>query len=347
MQRAERNIFRRSVCIRKQAFPFFAADFCQRPVPQPVQQIVAVHHGAFPAFHLAVGQIDHTVRQMVQPVRPGEAEQPQHIKQHFKMILLFAAHHINHRVKRPVVLAGNSRTDILRHINGSPVAAEQNLAVCFQIHTERRQIHAHRSVFRAEEHALLQSGKDFFLSLQVSLAFKINFIERNAGTPVRLHHPFQRPAIHRLPEGKRLFIALFPETEQFLCLAVGALRIFFAVFVEFDIAVADKPVRLDAVIRRRFSGKKFAVSQHRFTDMHAAVVDDIHLVHFRAAKLQNAGNAFPQRVVAQMPEVQRLVGIRAGKLHHDPAAGQITRPAEIFPAGSGFCQNARRKSGFG
>ena len=56
--------------------------------------------------------------------------------------------------------------------------------------------------------------------------------------------------------------------------------------------------------------------------MHAAVIDERHLDDVVAAGLEQAGNGISEEVVADMSEMERLVGVRRRELHHDVASGR-------------------------
>ena len=45
------------------------------------------------------------------------------------MIVLFVAHHVNHLVDGEILIAELSRADVLGHVDGSAVSAEQQLMV--------------------------------------------------------------------------------------------------------------------------------------------------------------------------------------------------------------------------
>ena len=76
------------------------------------------------------------------------------------------------------------------------------------------------------------------------------------------------------------------------------------------------------VARRGVGAAEQPVGEHGLADVHAAVVDQVHLAHGAARRGENPREAFADGVVAQVPEVQRLVRVRAGELQHHPAPAQ-------------------------
>ena len=51
--------------------------------------------------------------------------------------------------------------------------------------------------------------------------------------------------------------------------------------------------------------------------MYAAVIDDVHLIHFRARFFQNAAHAFTERVVSHVTEMKRFIRIRTRIFDHN------------------------------
>ena len=77
---------------------------------------------------------------------------------------------------------------------------------------------------------------------------------------------------------------------------------------------------------RRLAATALEPGQHRFADVYATVVHQVYLQHLMSAGSEQLAHRPTQQVVADVPQVQRLVGIRARELDHDgPAArGQLS-----------------------
>ena len=56
--------------------------------------------------------------------------------------------------------------------------------------------------------------------------------------------------------------------------------------------------------------------KHRFADVNTPIIYDIGLHHSLAVGCKDAGKAIPQQIVADMPQVQRLIGIGGRVLYH-------------------------------
>ena len=92
-------------------------------------EFVGINHRSFAAFHLSVGQFHHAIGEMHQLFAPFEAQSVEQNRQHLEVIVLLIAHHINHFVDGIVLKAHLGRADILRHIDRSAVAAQQQFLV--------------------------------------------------------------------------------------------------------------------------------------------------------------------------------------------------------------------------
>ena len=87
-----------------------------------------------------------------------------------------------------------------------------------------------------------------------------------------------------------------------------------------NVAVAHEMVALDAGALGSSSVEEFLPSVHALADVHAAVVDKGCFYHIIAGSLEQLGHAGAQKVVADVPKVEGLVGIGRRELHHHPAA---------------------------
>ena len=81
-----------------------------------------------------------------------------------------------------------------------------------------------------------------------------------------------------------------------------------------------------ALLARRFRCRAVTPllpGEHRLTNMDATVVHDIGLDYLVAVGLQNPCQAISQQIVADVPQVERLVGVRRRVFHH--VEGRIGR----------------------
>ena len=88
-------------------------------------QVVGIHHGAFAALHLAVGQFHHAVGEMDKVLSPFESQFVEQDTQHLEMVVLFVAHHIDHFVDGEILETQFGGADVLCHVYRCPVAAQQ------------------------------------------------------------------------------------------------------------------------------------------------------------------------------------------------------------------------------
>ena len=101
------------------------------------------------------------------------------------------------------------------------------------------------------------------------------------------------------------------------------------------VVIAHEVVALQARALRRIGAAEHPVGEHGLADVYAAVVDEIHLADGAARRGENTGKAFADGVVAEVPEVQGLVRVRAGELQHHPAPVQ-RRAAPVRGALRGY-----------
>ena len=124
-----------------------------------------------------------------------------------------------------------------------------------------------------------------------------------------------------LLDGRGLFLGLV------LAHSAVRQRLDFALveLVERHIAVADEVVALDAGALRGLPVEEFLPREHRLADVHAAVVDEGGLDDVVASGGEKAGNAVAEEVVADVAEVEGLVGVGRGEFDHHglPGGGQL------------------------
>ena len=184
---------------------------------------------------------------------------------------------------------------------------------------------------------VVQSLLDQFLAQEVGLGLMVHLVEGDAQGGVGLVETGIDPAVHHGPQGADLRILLLPLDEHLVGLLQGRggllglvlghpllhelLDLGLVHLVEGHVAVAHEVVALDAGGFRGLALELLLPGQHGLADVDAAVVDDRGLDDLVAAGLQQAGHAVTEEVVADMAEVEGLVRVRGGELHHDALAG--------------------------
>jgi hypothetical protein len=78
-----------------------------------------------------------------------------------------------------------------------------------------------------------------------------------------------------------------------------------------DVIVADEAVALDARALGSRPAAEHPVGQHRLADVHAPVVDEVHLPQLGSRLPEDPRKALSDRVVPEMADVEGLVRIRA------------------------------------
>ena len=74
---------------------------------------------------------------------------------------------------------------------------------------------------------------------------------------------------------------------------------------------------------RCFSIAEHLPGIHRLAYMDSPVIDQIHLHHFVAVGFQEFGYGPSQEVVPDVSQMERFVGIRRRKFHHNSLASSI------------------------
>ena len=232
------------------------------------------------------------------------------------MVVLLVADDIDVGVKGILGEAALSRAEVLGDIDGGAVAAQDELAV----ETVGREVAPDTAVGFLLEDTHLEALLDKFLAEEVGIVLVIGPVEGDAKGLVRLGESFEDPAVHHAPEFAYVGIAFLPLDEHLVHVLVH-LRMFLLQLGVSYIAVADEMVALDAGALRGLAVEELFPGVHRLADVDAAVVDERGLDDLVAAGLEQARDAVTEKVVADVAEMERLVGVRRGELHHDAAAG--------------------------
>ena len=180
---------------------------------------------------------------------------------------------------------------------------------------------------------LLEPLEHEFLAFEICVRFIIYLVEVHTKTAVGLVEAGIDPVVHHLPESAHLGIPLLPSTEHtagllhertlllgfFLGNVLPGHDFFHFLLempVESHIEVSDKMVSLLAGAVGSGSFAPFLPCQHRLADVYAAVVDNVGLHNLVAVGLQYLRQRIAEQIVADMTEMQGLVGVGRGILHH-------------------------------
>ena len=263
-----------------------------------------------------------------------KAEFIQDEEQHFEVVFLLVAHGVD-LVRQPgeIAVAQNGSTDVLGHVHGRTVFAEQE----FFIQPVFGQVHPNGAVFAFVEGAGVQAFEHFVLACEVGVAFVVELVEVHSHFGVGGVKPGVHPAVHGLPKGYDFGIFVLPLDQHFscrleqLCLLLGLVGVDAAfdqgvdlglvLLVKTHVVLAHQVVPFDAAGFWSFSASKALPSHHGLANVNAAVVDDLHLLHLVPHRFQNARYGVPQEVVAQVAQMQWLVGVGRRVLHHHQRFG--------------------------
>ena len=299
-----------------------------------VHQVVGVHHGALSALHLPAGQVHHAVAQVEELLGPGVPELLQDQEQHLEVVVLLVAHGVHHAGEvRELPEALDGRADVLRHVHRRAVAPQQQLLV----QPVAGEVAPHAAIVLAEEDALLQALQHLVPAQLVGVALVVQPVEVDPHAGVGGVEALVHPAVHGLPEIHHLRVAGLPLAEHLLGgqqdrgLLLGLLlghatghqllHLGLEGLVEGHVVLPDQLVALQPAAFRRFAVAEALPGEHALADVDAPVVDHLHLHHLVPGGLQDAADAVAQEVVAQVPQVQGLVGVGRTVLDHGAPPG--------------------------
>ena len=160
-----------------------------------LDQIVGIDNRSLTALHLAFGQFDHTVGEVLQILAPLEAEAVEQDGEHLEVIVLLVAHHIDHLVDGIIAETQFGRADILSHIYGGAVGAEQQ----FVVEAFAGKVGPDGAVLLAVHLALFQTFKHQLLAFEIGIGFVVDLVEIHAKFPVGLVKSGVYPGVHHLP----------------------------------------------------------------------------------------------------------------------------------------------------
>ena len=258
---------------------------------------------------------------MVDVVAPLVAQLLQYQLQYLEVVVLLVTNDIDHVVELVLLEAAQRSTQILCHIYRCAIATQQQLLV----QTVSLQVDPYRTILATVEYALVQTILHKALTQKIGLRLVIYLVEIDAQSLVCHIKSIVNPAIHGLPEVVYLLVLGLPLAQHLLCLKNdgGALLclilahatlyelldLSLVVLVELDIVLTYQVVALHA---RRSGSLAIAVElpcEHRFADVNTSIVHQIYLDNVVTVSLQNLCHGVTQKVVADMTQVQGLVGV--------------------------------------
>ena len=137
---------------------------------------------------------------------PLEAQTIQQDREHLEVVVLLVTNDINHLVNGIVLETHLGRTDVLRHIDRSAIATQQQLLIKSLV----GQVSPYTIVLMALEETLGESLLHFGLALEVSLRFVVYLIKANAHLLVGLIETSIHPVVHFFPQGTHLWVVVLP-----------------------------------------------------------------------------------------------------------------------------------------
>ena len=112
------------------------------------------------------------------------------------MVVLLVAYDVNHFVNGEVAETELGGTDVLRHVHGGAVGAEQELLV----KSLGGEVGPDGTVFLAEKDAFPQTFFDLFLAFQVGIALVVNLVEADTECLVGFVEAGVNPLVHLAPK---------------------------------------------------------------------------------------------------------------------------------------------------
>ena len=186
---------------------------------------------------------------------------------------------------------------VLGHVYGCAISAQQQLFVEPFV----REVGPHRAILFFEQDTVFKTSQYNFLPEEVCLRFMINLVERNTHPVVCHIKALIHPAVHFVPQGHHLTIALFPFFEHLLgflqergflfgfilchALTYKLLYFLFILLVENHIIFTDKVIAFHPCTFRGLALAPFLPGQHRLADMNSTVVHQVDFSHIVAVGL--------------------------------------------------------------
>ena len=262
--------------------------------------------------------------------------------QGLEVIILLIRNGIDRTVHLIIFPACFGRSEVLGEIHRGAVSADEQLFVQPFI----AQVDPHRAVFFAVADTLFEAFQHHLLAFQVGLRLEVVLFKINTQLAIGLFKTFINPAVHGIPQFQRFLITGFPLAKHlagllhhgsFLCRFFGihafgfqCLGLFAVHAGKFHIEMTYEMVSFLARFLRCLSLAKMQPGHHRLADGYAAVVVDIHFMHFLSGRFQDIGHRISNDHIAYMSQMQRLVGIGPAVFQHGACAPVLSGSRQAF-----------------
>ena len=161
------------------------------------EQVVGVDHGAFAGLHFAFREFHHAIAQVVVQIGLGEPEFLEDEKQDLEVVLLLVADRVDLSVQIwKIFEAQDGRADVLRHVHGGAIAAQQQLFV----KSVFGKVHPNGAIVLLEKEALGESSFNMLLAEEIGVGFVVELVKRHPHVGVGGIEPIVNPAIHGFPK---------------------------------------------------------------------------------------------------------------------------------------------------
>ena len=279
---------------------------------------------------------------MLNLISPIESQLLTNQWQHLEMVILLVTHHVYLLIHVKLVEPIVCRTNILRHVNGSPVIPQQQLV----IQPITGKISPHASGIFPVKHAVSQTFQHEVTSFLVSLWLEIYFVKRDTHHFIGLVKTFQYPIVHGPPQGNHLLIPGLPLTQHLLSLQQYRgllLRLLFRLallyqfldlrlilLVKTHVIIPHEMISLSSRTLRSSTVGKLLPRNHTLADMNTPIVHQVHHNHVMPVCLLNLGNRPSQKIIPDMSQMQRFIRVRWRIFNHVGLPARLLRITIFF-----------------
>ena len=239
------------------------------------------------------------------------------------MVLLLASDHVHRRVEVVLGDLEDGGPDVLADVEARAVGPQHRDVLgrpaFFEPELGLRQMVDRVAALVCREDVFPEPLGDDVLAERVGVRLVVEDVEVHPETPVGRAEPVVDPLVHALPEAEGRGVAGLPLFQHLL-----DVRFKRGVFFRLD-RVADVP-RPDEVVAfhpgrlRGGAVSETLPGEHALADVHPAVVDQDGFDHPVPGGCEQPRHRDAQGRVAQVPQVQGLVGVGREILHHHAPA---------------------------
>ncbi len=201
------------------------------------------------------------------------------------------------------------------------------------VKTVSRKVSPYRTVVLAIHDTLLNAAENQILPFKISVGFIIYLVEIHTQSAISLIETGINPTVHHLPQTAHLLIACLPFAEHLaslchkggflLSLLLGdilalhdLLEFSLVVLVESHIEITNQMISLLSGGFRSCILAPLLPGEHGFADMYSTVVDNVGFDNLMTVCLENLRQRITEKVVSDMTQMQRFIGIWRRILHH-------------------------------